>query len=412
MISTRIHELAVPLRSRLRRYGGTLRTYCIVFLLGVVVNDLTNQPARGALGTLNHLLGPSLKVLNVLCWLAVVLFILIFLGLRWLGPLSRDAIALHRYLEVQGRFIQSGYAHLFEGSVAWGTCCTLQLAPYLREGWTVDQVNISKQTSRFVFPKGNKSAYDAYLESESKKLRPDGPKFALRGRPFSLTDSPELDLSVAPCRFSEVQFFRDRVASSIAQRDQHVMRALSEQIEFPNALCLHLIIVTADGLLLLAKRSDRLSYNPGVWSLSVEEQMSEQDLTHRPKQMMRAWAARLLTEELGLPPDDVAETDVRVLSVFIEADILNCALAAVAYLPLRSSDLETVLHAGMRPDGEIGEFILVSEADLIQELRRPSRVYHTSTQYRMLLFLASRSSFPAVVRSIAAHERMENGLKR
>src|SRR5438045_3707157 len=154
MISTRMHELAVPFRARLRRLGGTLRTYCIVFLLGVVVNDLTNQPARGALATAYHLFGPSLKVLNVLCWLAVVLFILTFFGLRWLGPLSRDAIALHRYLEVQARFIQSGYAHLFEGSVAWGTCCTLQLAPYLREGWRVNQVDINKHTSRFVFPRG------------------------------------------------------------------------------------------------------------------------------------------------------------------------------------------------------------------------------------------------------------------
>jgi hypothetical protein len=190
------------------------------------------------------------------------------------------------------------------------------------------------------------------------------------------------------------------------------MRALSEQIEFPNAFCLHLIIVTADGRLLLTKRSDRLRYNPGVWSLSVEEQMSEQDITHQPRRIMREWAGRLLDEELGLPPDDVAETDIRILSVFIEADILNCSLAAVAYLPLRSSDLETVLYAGMMKDGEIVDFVLVPEADLIQELKRPSREYHTSSQYRMLLFLASRSSFPAVVRSIAGRDRLESRVAR
>jgi isopentenyldiphosphate isomerase len=305
------------------------------------------------------------------------------------------------YLQVQARFVPPGMAHLFQGAVAWGPCCTLQMAPYLREGWTLDQIRIEKHSAKFHFPDNKKTAYKTYCKREAGRLKPDLPKYALRNRPFALTDAPDLDLSVSVCSFSQVQFYRDCIAPITSERDHFVNQARRVGIEFPHAFCLHMVIVTADSRLLLAKRSDKLRYNPGVWSLSVEEQMSEEDLREPPDRVMRAWAHRLLWEELGLSREDINETDVRVLSVFLEADVLNCSMAAVAYLPLSSKDLEALLRAGGRPDPEVDEFLFISEDQLLDELRDPTRPYHTTAQYRMLLFLASRNSFPAVVRNIA-----------
>ncbi len=313
------------------------------------------------------------------------------------------------YLKVQAQFVPSGMAHLFQSAVAWGPCCTLQMAPFLREGWTLDQIRIEKHSARFHFPENKKAAYAAYRKRESRRLRPDRPKYALRNRPFALTDAPDLDLSVSTCVFSQVQFCRDCIAPITSDRDHFVMQARKTAVEFPHAFCLHMIIVTADSRLLLAKRSDKLVYNPGVWSLSVEEQMSEEDLQEPPSQVMKAWVHRLLWEEIGLSHEDIKDTDVRVLSVFVEADVLNCSMAAVAYLPMSSKDLEALLRTGGRPDPEIEEFLFISEDQLLNELRDPTRPYHTTAQYRMLLFLASRSSFPAVVRSIAHLEKGSGG---
>jgi len=336
------------------------------------------------------------------------------LGFREPGRLRRPAQAPHEiegYLNVQARFIPPGMAHLFQGAVAWGPCCTLQLAPFLREGWTLDQIRIERRPGQFQFSEEDRTraSYESYRKREAKRLKPDRPKYSLTNRPFALTDAPDLNLSVSTCVYSQVQFCRDCIATTTSERDRFVMQARKASIDFPHAFCLHLVVVTADSRLLLAKRSDKLVYNPSAWSLSIEEQMSEDDFSVSPDRVMRAWANRLLWEELGLSPEDINETDVRILSVFIEADVLNCSIAGVAYLPINSKDLASLLRTGGRPDQELDEFLFVSEDQLMDELRDPSRTYHTTAQYRMLLFLASRNSFPAVVRNIAHAARRSQG---
>jgi len=203
-----------------------------------------------------------------------------------------------------------------------------------------------------------------------------------------------------------VQFFKDRVAGVTAERDEYVVEAREREITFPNAFCLHLIVVTSDSCLLLVHRSERLAYNANVWSLSIEEQMATDDISSaRASQVFTRWSHRLLQEELGLSDEDIRDTEFRALSVFLEADVLNCSIAAVAFLPIDSHSLDTVIRAGHRPDREFDDWRYLKENELLSELLYPTRSYHTTAPYRMLVFLASRSSFRTLVRRIVSQDK-------
>ncbi len=289
-----------------------------------------------------------------------------------------------------------------------GMLLYMQLAPFLREGWSPSEIQIDIDPRRYSMPKKKRDAYRDYKKSQPERFRSDKPKFSLVRQPsLTLTDAPHLDLQVAQTRFSEVQFFKDRVAGVTAERDEYVVLAREREILFPNAFCLHLIVVTSDGFLLLVHRSARLAYNANVWSLSIEEQLASEDInSSTSRQMFSKWAHRLLHEELGLTEDDVKDTEIRALSVFLEGDVLNCAIAAVAFLPLDSRSLDTVIRAGHSPDKEFDDWRYVREDELLGELLHPTRAYHTTAPYRMLVFLASRSSFQTLVRRIVSVDRV------
>ena len=276
---------------------------CATFLLGRVVNAAS--ASRGIRQALADILWLPGRPLNLLSWLAIALPPIATVTKRWLEQRLRDPVLYEEYLHIQNRFIPIQFRHLFHGTVAWGPCCTLQMAPFLREGWGCGDIRIELEPRKYRFPPERRHDFTAYYAGLKERFASDRPKFALAKKPFSLTDDPQLRLRVIETRFSQVQYFKDCVAGVTAERDKYASRALDEEVGFPNAFCLHLIVVTSDNALLLTHRSPKLIYNPDVWSFSIEEQLATEDVKMPPKQIFRTWSQRLLREELGITDQDI-----------------------------------------------------------------------------------------------------------
>jgi hypothetical protein len=94
----------------------------------------------------------------------------------------------------------------------------------------------------------------------------------------------------------------------------------------PGLAVVHVVVLTADGLVLAARRSKKLAYAPLHWSISFEEQVTAQDVQEGDRTFHHA-ALRGMTEEFGIAVDPARS---HLLSALLEMDNLN--LAAVVLI--------------------------------------------------------------------------------
>ena len=141
-------------------------------------------------------------------------------------------------------------------------------------------------------------------------------------------------------------------------------------IDFPHSLCMHAIIVTKDNWILLTKRSRSVTYFPETWSCSIEEQVAERDFEGTQGNIAEAWAARMLNEELGLRDAETRFSEIRILAVFYETNIVNIGILALIYLEQDKSVLDAIIAARPRQDYEFTEWKYIKWAALPQELMK------------------------------------------
>jgi len=174
-----------------------------------------------------------------------------------------------------------------------------------------------------------------------------------------------------------------------------------------------MVVVTRDDQVLLTKRSPKLFYHPNAWSCSLEEQLRREDLADGREKALTNWAKRALGEELALDQEAYSAGNLRVLSVFLEADAPNISLCVYAPINLDSKRLGSILSAKPRSDWEFTEwrFLEVEEEAIIREMNRRGGNPHPTTGYRMLMLLLKRFGEPTR-RRFAPEARRRGGRKR
>ena len=276
--------------------------------------------------------------------------------------------------------------------LGWGDALSLQDCPNLREGWPVKAVGIRLDPrDRFVMVERLRAPYASYCSERQADsgFRDDRDKLMLATNPVAFSDSPTLVLDVLRTKWSEVQFYRNNIATIDAEKRlliEDLIRG-SLAVAFPSALCMHLVVITRDRKLLLTRRSPKVAYHPSSWSASIEEQIDRKDLVGEPTATCEPWARRSLTEELGLSADAYDIDMLRLLSVFLESDTMNVSVAACVELSVGSDALDPILRALPRTDYEFTEwaFLPCERQAVASELVNPSRNYHPTTGYRLLL---------------------------
>jgi hypothetical protein len=287
------------------------------------------------------------------------------------------------------------------GVLAMGSALTLQIAPDLREGWCLNDVQIDYGGHSFSMPASMQVDYNSYFLQNfyKKRLFNDGDKFYIIENPPAGTDSKTLRLYLQTAKYSQVQYFRDCIAAQETHRQELIGKAVKNNtIEFPHSLCMHAVVLTQNRKVLVTRRPPALktSYYPEAWSVSLEEQISDKDLDPGNDGAVLRWAKRMLDEELNVQPEYYEEKNLCALAVFLESTILNCSLAALLRLEITSEELDQIIRSRPRKDPEFTEWRFLTDNELAwqllcpeftQEPLVPNEQWHPTSMYRILLYL-------------------------
>jgi hypothetical protein len=354
------------------RWGSAARA----FLFGAIFSKLVDLIVSGELPSVNARWSMSI--------LAVVVFI-VLPGAMWvLAKIADQSRELSRVGTLLNDVPFFGadkelFEELGRGKLVVGTAVTVSIAPRLGLGWLLKDVRLSQLD--------NAAAEPPPIDDN------DGKKIAIRRVGLAGSDIKVVQLEYEVTRHSTIQAARAVGATekllSLSQLDTH-------QFSFPGSFCIHAIVITEDGDMLLTRRSAALSYYPNAWSASLEEQLTCQDIGDPVSDdagLARA-VKRMLDEELGLRVDAEHEerspfvriTSVKCLAIFAEADIPN--ISAVVYVPLamNSARLRRWLNECPRPDHEFTDYLLLDRKAIALELARGANLHPTS-RYRMVLAL-------------------------
>lgn len=195
----------------------------------------------------------------------------------------------------------------------------------------------------------------------------------------------------------------------------------SQQGDFAiNSFCLHLILETKDGEVILAKISKNKNNDyPATWAATLGEQIEKEDFYDTSTNSTRnnfvvRWVRRALLEEFDISDEPkygqeseydeiVNEKSLRVLSIDMEGDIYNIALTCVVKLKLTFKDFEE--NKGIWVDSEEATELRACNLSEVREilLNYPnnSEQYHPSTFLRLLMFHLYKSGTSGLCKSIS-----------
>jgi len=376
-------------------FGKTyqLQGLAIAFLLGRLVNEAkieNNTPAA----LLKSLFSPEVMWPNWLSLLAVLVILLAPATNKFLTKIIRRRNYADVFQEVLRSYRSINTSHL--NGLAWGDALSIQTCPDFFKGWAVSEVEIQHASARFSMPRKLDDAYKDYFKKhyDARGFKHDGVKIYLTENPRTFSDSPSLVLKTKEALYSQVQFYKDNIARLTSERQVMVDLAVDGQINFPHSLCMHAIVITSDDKALFTQRSLKVEDYPGSWSCSIEEQMQVADLTAPGKTVIEALAERMLDEELGVTPTEFNASNIRVMSVFIETDILNISLCTHIRLDISEAELRSRLRLFPRKDYEFTLDRYLSHEDLLKELFEPAYRHHPSTSYRILFALVKHYGNP------------------
>lgn len=372
----------------------------MIFLGGYLLKGLLDELSiehENWLDFLKSFLRVNHPYANFLMSLLISFLVIVPIGNRILAKYYRRRRYEKIFASLVRRFVSppiAKYHHL-----AWGSSLSLQTCPELHRGWRAADVRVYHNSTLFSVPNEVKETYQKYLEMhyQDKRFFDDNKKVMLTRNPTAFSDSPTLILETKEALFSQSMFYVDNIATSTSKRDEFIRKVVDEcLVLFPHTLCMHAIIVTKDDKVLITKRSPKVAYYPGTWSCSIEEQLSLSDIKDGGDRAVLKWFKRLLHEELGLSAEAYNEENLRILSVFLESDILNISVCAHAILDMDSVELGQVLKCLPRTDYEFTDWAFLKHEDLFNELFNPSRAYHPTSGYRMLMALIRRYGEPKI----------------
>lgn len=358
------------------------------YVLGVWVNAFSNPDVKD-FGT------AFLQIYDVtnrpVAWLVVVpsivLIILPMLRVILQRSLRRASFAVS-VSEVMSGALDDDIADFARGRIAWGQQVVLQNAPRIEEGWAPDEIEIKRIPNRMKYVPPSQEEFESWRDKPENKYIRDGTSLRVTQDPIAFTDDNRLRLEVQPVRFVDAMFYNRTQASTASERSKQLRNVLLSSdpaIQFPHSCCLHAVVCTADGWVLLTQRSPKVAFHPGSWSCSIEEQLSERDFEGTGGSIARRWALRMLNEELGLTDSETLDADIRYLALFIEGNNLNISLIGLVTLSQNRDYVDSVISGRPRQDYEFANWRFVRWSVLAEELATPSLDYHPSSGLRMFM---------------------------
>ena len=357
-------------------------------IVGMLVNTMSAPDlSKSMCSILNNIFQVKGRPLNYLSWisLGIILLPVVELLLKYYFK-NRSFESIFKKLLINR--IDPSLLEYYKGRITIGTSLTIQQTPDLINGWEIKDISIDYDSKEFKIPQEYKDKYDSYFKDnfKLKGFTNDGKKYMITNSPSSFSDAKNLNLELQSCRYSQIQFYKDNVICN--ERNNLIKTTISGlSISYPHSLCLHLIVITSDRKILTTLRSESVNYYPLTWSVSLEEQLHESDFLDGNHNVLNRWLKRFLIEEVGIDEDDFDISNFRILSVFLESDIMNCSLCGILKLELKSEKLKDIFEVRPKIDKEFIDWDFLSYEELIEELKRSTKNYHPTSNYRIFMTL-------------------------
>ncbi|MCG3043670.1 hypothetical protein L7D48_24380 [Streptomyces sp. S1A] len=242
------------------------------------------------------------------------------------------------------------------------------------------------------------------IVAESERLRAEGRTPLWNGSRYavesfdisrtSLDETPEVHLRLRPTdyyTFLAAQQLDRRLPDGTTPRFRYLdpEDPLRAPAFLQCSFAVNVAVVTADDMLVVSRRSDRVRMAPGVWNSSVNEGLSRHiDSAGRRAPDLHDVSRRGMREELSLEPHEysldllafVLDTDKRHWSAHFHAKLEH----------LRSSDLQARMSRGVadRWEHQTIDYVPFRPAQVIRYMLRDDRVHRWAPLAPALFHLA------------------------
>lgn len=190
--------------------------------------------------------------------------------------------------------------------------------------------------------------------------------------------------------------WRDRIVT------EHVNSGL-RVANYPNSLCLHLIIETSDGKVLITEISEEKSNDyPMTKAVSIGEQVELADfIDPRDYQddFVTQWTRRAVCEEFGLSENQYEqvfdERTLRVLSLDIEMDIYNFALVCTMKMRHDCEEFKKLVSSTIEQKeiSDMQDMDLEEIPKVLMGYPKNKGEYHPSSYLRLLMFYLYKNGY-------------------
>lgn len=231
----------------------------------------------------------------------------------------------------------------------------------------------------------------AEIEAESTRLRAEGrtplwngPRYAVESFDVSRTaldEQPEVHLRLRPTdyyTFLAAQQLDRRLADGTSPRSRYLDPddPLAAPAFLQCSFAVNVAVVTADDMLVVSQRSDRVRMAPGVWNSSVNEGMSRHiDSSGRSAPDLYAVARRGMREELSLEPIDYS---LELLAFVLDIEKRHWSAHFYARLnDLNRENLQERMSRGVsdRWEHQTIDYIPFRPATVVKYMLRPDRIH-------------------------------------
>lgn len=408
------------LYKKLSRLRSNVIEYWAIYLISVVMNYLGEEDVLDGTRTfwqeMTDLNNSPVFVLFMLTVLVVVYYLLLAIS----GYYTRRQEPVAAFTQLM-REHSDEFAHpKLAGGLIWGQNRTLWTAPNILLG--IDPANVrlvEYDPIPFEFVDEELQAeYDAFEMSEefrlTKALGNDLPRFMLTryGSNFNKT-RPTLTLNLRKTTWGHCQFIWHRFQGQDNGQEQQVLwreKIVTEHMmsglrvaNYPNSLCLHLIIETEDGKVLMTVISKEKRYDyPTTKAASIGEQIELADFLDRgdfQEDFVTEWTRRAVCEEFGLSENQYdqvfEEKSLRVLSLDFEMDIYNFSLVCTIRMRRNCEEFKKLVNSTIEQKeiSDIEDLPVEDIPDILLGYPENEKMYHPSTYLRLLLFYLYKNGY-------------------
>lgn len=420
-------------------------TEIMVSYIGGYLASILMSSENGTFIDRIHLL-QKVNYINVLSWLAIIIFTIYLCSIKVIGIyLERNNLytKFSNYIKQNTDPCMQGFGNA--GFLSFGQNMVLQPCPNLLEGWQTSDIHLHQFRSdtnshhpikedlenafnrvsardKFIYPhiqalyeKTNLSEeFKQYLDEHSTLLDEENNQRRVSLRKLYVGKKSGLYLEFDACYWNQANFFWNKMRNDSMRKSKMIQQVYeSKAIQAPTSFCLHLIVETKDNKVLLTTIS-KLKDNDYATTkaATIGEQLEISDIinTHDYNDdFVKVWIQRAFAEEFNLDGLDyqhyVNEDSFRILSVNLEADIINFSLVCVATLNCTFDEFHAHLSVKSLDPVEIGSIeplsiaqipaILASYQDEKQNIQ-----YHPSTYLRLLLYMIHKVGYKNSWRAI------------